>query len=406
MKRALVCVMVLAGAGCDPELPTAQDFPILQTLSPVDIDESGVTFRAEVIQGGTSEVSAYGFVWTPNLNVSAADLSLENGISATAAINPDGKTFELRIGSLISGGLTYYVRAFSTFGNKTVYGNTFRFEMNRSEVSAWTRLLKGSSVSHGGTAQGSSNGSRGAVLFGGSGFYLYDPVANSFSGGAGFWGTGIATARITSASIGSSFYYMRANGSDSWLLRFENGEWIAAGVAPFFVPEQAFTHGHRVDSKLYFLGSANSFMYDPATNQWSEKALLPSGDRLFGALAGVSIGDRAFLISREKIVWEYVPGSNTWTSRTVFPGNLSKSFVTFAYGSKIYFGLGQDQGRPQREWLGREFWSYDLGKNMWELVELFPTSLYPAQVFFFSLNDRLYIGHGGDLWEFDPTRLQ
>src|SRR5688572_20409338 len=173
MKKALFCAVLLAVAGCDPGLPTAQDFPILRTLVPTDIDASGVTFRAELLQHGSSEITSYGFVWSPDQNVNASDLSRKNGFTATVGTTTDIQTFELRLDSAVSGGLTYNVRAFATFAGKTVYGNTLEFDMQRSEVSAWARLLHGGGVSRHGHAQGNSNGSSGAVLFGGSEFYLY-----------------------------------------------------------------------------------------------------------------------------------------------------------------------------------------------------------------------------------------
>ena len=90
----------------------------------------------------------------------------------------------------------------------------------------------------------------------------------------------------------------------------------------------------------------------------------------------------------------------------VFPGGASYSAVGFSIGTKVYMGLGNNDG----DWPKNDFWEWDQATNVWERKADFPGNTISRAVGF-TIGTKGYIGTGhyisvnsytNDFWEYDP----
>lgn len=155
----------------------------------------------------------------------------------------------------------------------------------------------------------------------------------------------------------------------------DGGAWRK--LAPLGIGARQETGVAALDGRIYVLGGfTDSFAivprveaYDPATNEWSEVAPLPSpmhhvntavvGERLYvlGALitgAFTAIGDS----------YAYDPATNSWTQLTSMPfGTERGAGGTAAIGTKIYVAGGFRQNASVAD-----FSAYDTAKDSWEVL--------------------------------------
>jgi len=89
-----------------------------------------------------------------------------------------------------------------------------------------------------------------------------------------------------------------------------------------------------------------------------------------------------------------------------FPGGPRYSAASFSIGSKVYVGIGYNDG----DWPVRGFWEWDLATNIWTRKADYPGNS-TGLVVCFSIGTKGYIGTGNDFktngftnefWEFDP----
>ena len=105
-----------------------REYPRLSTQAVTDIDESGATFRAELLTAGRSPVTEYGFVWNENSINSGLVPTLSSTterLTLTGALNPG--PFEGRVDFGLRKGAGYMVRAYVRTNGYTVYGTPVRF---------------------------------------------------------------------------------------------------------------------------------------------------------------------------------------------------------------------------------------------------------------------------------------
>jgi len=98
--------------------------------------------------------------------------------------------------------------------------------------------------------------------------------------------------------------------------------------------------------------------------------------------------------------------SVSWLKKTDFPGGARYSVAGFAIGSKVYVGIGYNDG----DWPVRDFWEWDQETNTWTKKADYPGNS-TGLVVCFSIGTKGYIGTGNDFksngftnefWEFDP----
>ncbi|MDB5013646.1 MAG: type sorting protein [Daejeonella sp.] len=165
--------------------------------------------------------------------------------------------------------------------------------------------------------------------------------------------------------------------------------------------------------------------YDPKTNNWVRKQLLPIP---FFEAVGFSIGSKGYIgtgftgtdgteednyqgtSELTNDFYEYDPQADTWTKRASFPGKLRQDAVGFSIGNKGYVGTGRN-----RDCYFQDFWEYDPQTNKWRKMADFP-GVFPIDLVGFSIGDKGYVGSGfrtgtigtgegevkSNFWEFDP----
>lgn len=116
MQKFRHILLVLLILGCNDDEPIIRDFPIIKTLSPTDIDESGATFHGELVRKGKTKITSYGFVWKLD------DPGIIEMHKVDLGKNLSDDLFEARVDHSLIKGLTYQVRAFVELLNQTIFG--------------------------------------------------------------------------------------------------------------------------------------------------------------------------------------------------------------------------------------------------------------------------------------------
>lgn len=373
-----------------------KEYPFI-IMNEVETFEEGALFRGQVKDLGQKKILSYGFVWgTSEPIIGTSDTAL---ISETFS---EG-IFEKRINYGLAKGVTYYVRPFAIYNTTTVYGNTVSFESLGSERSSWSLLdpensnLKGWFDSY-----GSSINNKGYVLFQSSDFYSYNPSENKFLRLSNFPVSGNSGSQFTSISIKNSQYFF--NSIDLNLYKLENDIWTIQSRVPFrydrFI---GYYQGHSEGNTIILLSSFESYEYDLNVDSWIRRSNIPLSTGY--SVGGTSIDNKAYIITNDKSIWEYNIKTDQWKIKTEYPGVLEDKIISFSANNKIYFGLSHHDHLVSKNWMDKELWSFDLTQEKWELEELFPLDLEPGGLFYFTVENKLYIGHGQqnyDLWVFDP----
>lgn len=389
-----LAIILLILVGCENE-PDVKEFPVITTLSPINLDETGVTFRGKLIVEGQNKATSYGFTWStqdPNIKTTqkiVLGTVLQEGV------------FEARIDSLIAKGFEYKIRAFATYKDKTVYGNIVTFVSRGSKKTVWSRELSDVTFQGWGSPTGWSDGKNGYVVFQNSNVYKFDSEKKQFSKVANFPVSGSTGTSYTAVGINDIQYVLSNN--DKKLYQLMNGAWSVKSDTPFYYGYFAgYYHGYSTLNKIFLLSSAQSFSYSPEINLWQIKAIMPT-DRY--SVGGTDLNGIAYVMDREKKIRKYDPQQNNWQDVTTFPGNLpNEKIIGFSHGNKLYFGFNYEGDD-----IVESIWSFNLSTNSWKEIETFPIDLTTGYVFYFFLNDKLYVGYGNssnyEMFSLDTTKL-
>ncbi len=177
--------------------------------------------------------------------------------------------------------------------------------------------------------------------------------------------------------------------------------------------------GLGADSSVSSAGSIldDWWEYDPNTNAWTQKANYPGGIDVNGSsgFQGVYFAT-AFAIDTKGYVcggkmgsdfygtdlWEYDPGSDSWTRMADFPGGDRYQMSSFSVEGMGYAGMGIDHDLFRKDW-----WRYDPNTDSWTQTTSLPGS-ERAAASSFVLGQRGFIVFGSDggykdeLWQYNP----
>jgi hypothetical protein len=386
---------------CEKEEPGIREFPILRTLSAFDIDTTGASFKAEVIKAGELPTSSYGFVWSVDSLFSDRICSFKLGENLKKGI------FEARIDSNLFKGVTIYFRAFATQENKTIYGNILTLEGKGCIKSAWSLELKDAllpaSFSPASNniprAFGISDDHVGYIIFQSGEVYLYNPTNNEITQTNDFPEPGSSFAQCNSARYLDVKYVTNFSNVYS----FQSGQWSLLSSLPSGTFYGQYIHCVSNTYILYIVAGNESYMYNTITNVWQEKT-----GRTSGQLTGTNIQNRAYILFDNASIWEYNASMDKWTYKTEFPGVLREKMVSFTYNNEVYFGLGYHDHYLMSGWMNRKWWAYKPSTNTWKIKEDFPANLETSDVFFFTAENKLFMGHGENgkynIWKYDPAK--
>lgn len=173
--------------------------------------------------------------------------------------------------------------------------------------------------------------------------------------------------------------------------------------------------GYVVSGSMANYNSLNDFYsYDPNTDSWTTKTDFPGPSRGFGyAVASDTKGYLGFGWSNEpgngvneylNDLWEYDPLTDSWTELAPCPG-VERVHPAMVYlNGKIYMGLGGDGSGDLGDW-----WEYDINTDTWVARATFPGA-DRHHPYYFAIGDYAYVGmgHSGanifkDLYRYDPN---
>ncbi|HRH59473.1 MAG TPA: kelch repeat-containing protein [Chitinophagaceae bacterium] len=148
--------------------------------------------------------------------------------------------------------------------------------------------------------------------------------------------------------------------------------------------------------------------YEPNTNKWTlispsytpakynASAFAVNGK----AYIGLGIYDYGYVASDFK---EYNPGTNVWSQKATFSGGRRSGAVGFTIGNKGYIGTGLDSTYTRT----KDFWEYDPATNSWTQKADFGGTARTNAIGF-TIGNKGYLGTGydgnyrNDFWEYDP----
>jgi N-acetylneuraminic acid mutarotase len=211
-------------------------------------------------------------------------------------------------------------------------------------------------------------------------------------------------------SIGSKIYagggYINnSNLNDLWEYDPATGNWTAKADLPvangrtnaiaFSINGKGYVGLGVVD---YLIGLSTKkkdlWEYDPAINQWTQKAQLPSLPReeatcfVLNNKAYVVGGAINYTYTYSAEVWEYNPVLNQWTGKQNFPTDISQA-QSFAIGNYGYVVGGTSDTLPSKQ-----TWQYDPINNSWNQKQDYCDTLGRQFGVAFVLNNQAYVGLG------------
>ena len=178
-----------------------------------------------------------------------------------------------------------------------------------------------------------------------------------------------------------------------------------SGAVSFTIGDYAYV-GLGTDGDDY----VNDFWrYDPERNFWQEMATFPGSGRI--AAVAFSANGKGYVgtgfngdLDTEELAdfWEYDPATNEWTERASFEGGARYSAVAFTVNGQGYIGTGFDGNYL------KDFWRYDESSDSWtQTVSLFGSKRESAIAFV--MDGVAYVGSGRnngqylfDFWSFSP----
>jgi N-acetylneuraminic acid mutarotase len=197
--------------------------------------------------------------------------------------------------------------------------------------------------------------------------------------------------------------------ADTWTQKADFGGVVREGAVGFSIGDKGYIAG----GDNINLGQVykDLWEYDPGTDTWTQKSDI-SGDDLAGLDLAVafSIGSKGYVGTGRlsatatqgvKSFWEYDPAANTWTPKADFGGTGRYSAVGFSIGNKGYIGTGLNNSAPLSD-----VWEYNPAANTWTRKADFAGGGRSDAVGF-SISNKGYLGTGvpasRDFWEYDPA---
>jgi hypothetical protein len=152
-------------------------------------------------------------------------------------------------------------------------------------------------------------------------------------------------------------------------------------------------------------------IYDPKTIDGATTGSFTSN--LTGLIPGTTYFVRAYAVNSEDVAYgnlfsfttSFPPGIGA--RKADFPGGARYLAAAFSIGTKVYLGLGWDDGDNPRT----DFWEWDQATNIWTKLADFTGNPRISAVGV-SIGNKGYIGTGfgdylmyawQDFWEYDPT---
>ncbi len=138
------------------------------------------------------------------------------------------------------------------------------------------------------------------------------------------------------------------------------------------VPESTTYHHYTtvVDNKAYCLMNTGFWEYDPTVNQWTQKSTIANNELIeFDCILIGGGNSRAYLINRLGELWVYAPTTDTWQQEGIVPFNYSYSSTSFVLEGNIYivYPNNSDEPYPNNPSDPKQshVWQYNILDKIW-----------------------------------------
>lgn len=234
--------------------------------------------------------------------------------------------------------------------------------------------------------------------------WQYDPVSNTWTQKADM--PGQARRELSSFVVDTLAYVGHGRNVTSTDIFFSFNKYNAAtnswsAIADY--PVQRYTStGFSIDS-LGYVGCGilpgvarykDFYEYNPRTDQWRQRASLPSNalNRSYAAIA--TVAHKAYLMGGfegNQLADFYVfdPVANTWTQKSDYPGGQRNSACAFGLGNYVVVGIGRDGTMNSYH----DFYYFDPSNSQWTQMKDYP-AYNTAGVASFVIGNKAYIVAG------------
>jgi len=207
--------------------------------------------------------------------------------------------------------------------------------------------------------------------------------------------------------------------NDLWSYNPATDQWMEK--APFPGSGRMGAIAFVVDGKVYAgggtgeRGAVNDFWeYDPIANEWN--LAIGMDDTRYYAI-GFAVGEKGyaglgaycdrqnnFIILND--FWSYTPNQYEWTKLADFPGNPRIGASVFTVGRKAYITAGCNSDQPPVTYYS-DTYEYDTDNNRWTQKKDLP-SKQCRNASGFSINGYGYVAfvNGNELWQYNPDTDQ
>lgn len=198
--------------------------------------------------------------------------------------------------------------------------------------------------------------------------------------------------------------------TDQWMERATFPGTNRMGAVVFVVNGKAYVGGGTGDH-----GAVNDFYeYDPVADEWSLS--ISMDNTRYSAIAFAVeekgyVGLGAYYDRQNNFItlndfWSYDPNQYEWTKLKDFPGESRLNSSVFVIGRKVFITAGCDNDRNTATYYS-DTYEYDTENNQWTQKKDFPNKEY-RNAMGFSVNGYGYIPFikGGELWQYSPTTDQ
>ncbi len=143
---------------------------------------------------------------------------------------------------------------------------------------------------------------------------------------------GFAVVAGTRAYLGGGFY----NGAAFWRYDLLSGAWTRLRDLPADLADCIDCSGFTLGGKPYLTGTNTGFWrYDPATDQWMQRAWV---DAVYGR--AFAIAGTGYVLNTRGNVYAYNPSANSWRLATTLPGAPVCSPAVLAIKDSAYVAFG------------------------------------------------------------------
>ncbi|MCX6233345.1 MAG: IPT/TIG domain-containing protein [Bacteroidetes bacterium] len=429
MKYSLVFVilsLLFSFMGCkkDAEIQPKQ-YPYVITKSVTDIDSSGATFEAEILDYGQEEITDFGFIWSDTKTNYQYSLFNKGSLD----------NFKVRISADLEQGITYSCRAYIKTIRNLVLGNKVIFlslgsesimigDFNPKEGFDGTLIkLTGKYFS-----QISANNKV---------FVNHIPAEVIFSTGdsiafitppMGYVGEADISIQVGSKDVTSNIKFkilgpqidsislLSGNSGESVTIEGKNLIQNGANIAVYFDSNSAEIVSYsETQLEIIVPPPTNSLLSDISVTiklvnglkttsykdrfliekSWESKQATPFD--WSWAYKAFTFNEKGYILElNTKELYEYSPISNQWNSvpSSLFPGDRNEGSLYIITAEQLFKVSGYDYTGQSLS----ELWVFDFNDKSWNKKNDIPFKFYNA--IFFNLNNQLYIvTDEGQVWK-------